>query len=248
MHTYTAAALSEHHKKVMQSPPTEAQLKLRHAFVADYMLADINSATDPELWSIIHGWMKDLDLYFFAGALLSRDGEEPFVKLTLLDSTPFSQDYIGSSCLASPVKEIKIWRRMHKVLESKPQLLHTAAHELIHSYLNTFCNLCVESFFAVKCERRDGHGPLFHEIMDDMEESIRSWDAALADVRSDPRRDAHIFEGSYLQFVGRFPPLRWAWNRRIGPERRGLASWPLSLEQRETIRQRYPEYVDLPRE
>ncbi|KAI1502527.1 hypothetical protein F5X99DRAFT_427162 [Biscogniauxia marginata] len=189
---YHAAQLLAQSGRVRKTPPTDAQLQRRHAFLSSYAAATPETATYDEAYNFLHGCMVELDHYFFCGALTRTSGPDdpPLATLQLHESPPYSAFGLTgetSYTLNAPRCVIRLWRSQRggpangEPRHPKHALLQTLLHEMTHAYLQSFYCRCAadpaggEALLDGDGPHADGHGELFWEVLGDAEACVRSW-------------------------------------------------------------------------
>ncbi|KAI0595541.1 hypothetical protein F4775DRAFT_604938 [Biscogniauxia sp. FL1348] len=265
---YHSHQLIEH--AVRNDGPTEtnAQQRIRHSFLGDYLAATPETGSLAGAHAFLHGCMVDLDRYFFCGALTRTDGDgPPLVTLRLDECPPYSSFGVtGSSARGLAGRRIiHMYRSQRGPADGrhpKAALLQTLLREMTHAYLQVFfCRCGADPAGRGALDVRDGRGALFRYVLRRAASAVRRWQLrAIADgnlpldlwdpylgvlqpALSGGRSRAHRVEDWYLnQAAWALSGLRreWAWFQ----PREGR---PVSLEG-VLVRLQCPQYIDYVRQ
>ncbi|KAI3331444.1 hypothetical protein HD806DRAFT_518466 [Xylariaceae sp. AK1471] len=148
------------------------------------MLTDFQHISHTEAYGVINHLMTVLDRYYFCGSL--TQGPNPIASLLLSESSYYSlHGALGFN--TSPVyrfrhRKIVIYLKLKGRTLDKNHVLHTLTHEMVHAYVNTFCNLCDLDRDAVVGPNGDNHGSLWKKVFDNVLHDLQTWHPELADL------------------------------------------------------------------
>ncbi len=252
-----AQDLIDHARRVAnRNNRTPAQELAEHAFVGDYLLADVDGATDRHLRNLLWHWLEHVDRYCFGATLTA--GRAPVVELSVGGEPPDGGAMTGGSTLTlvrgwparRPVSMMTVYRSEHGARRPRAELLRTAVHGMTHAYLEVFYGRCPADGGDARLggPAGDGHGDLFRAVFSAALQTVRQWHPDLAALGSGTRprrpRRARLLEGAYVGLAREVPWLRQEWLEDGKYTRRGLLRW----RKGPAVRDRYETYADFVRD